>query len=32
MVWLCGVDGFKEKRRAVLDDFDTGEGRVLALS
>jgi predicted RNase H-like nuclease len=25
MVWLCGVDGFREKWRAVLGDFTTGE-------
>jgi predicted RNase H-like nuclease len=31
MVWLCGVDGFKEKWRAVLGNFDTGEVRLLDL-
>ena len=29
MVWLCGVDGFKEKWRAVLGNFTTGEVRLL---
>ena len=28
MVWLCGVDGFKEKWRAVLGNFESGEVRV----
>ena len=27
MVWLCGVDGFREKWRAVLGNFATGEVR-----
>ena len=31
MVWLCGVDGFKEKWRAVLGNFDTGEVRLFDL-
>jgi predicted RNase H-like nuclease len=31
MVWLCGVEGFKEKWRAVLGDFATGEVRLLDL-
>jgi predicted RNase H-like nuclease len=29
MAWLCGVDGFKEKWRAVLGNFTTGEVRLL---
>ena len=29
MVWLCGVDGFKEKWRAVLGNFTAGEVRLL---
>jgi hypothetical protein len=29
VVWLCGVDGFKEKWRAVLGNFTTGEVRLL---
>jgi predicted RNase H-like nuclease len=31
MVWLCGVDGFREKWRAVLGNFATGEVRVMDL-
>ena len=31
MVWLCGVDGFKEKWRAVLGNFATGEVRLMDL-
>ena len=27
MVWLCGVDGFREKWRAILGNFATGELR-----
>jgi predicted RNase H-like nuclease len=27
MVWFCGVDGFREKWRAVLGNFATGEAR-----
>ena len=29
MVWLCGVDGFREKWRAVLGNFATGEVRLM---
>jgi predicted RNase H-like nuclease len=29
VVWLCGVDGFKEKWRAVLGNFATGEVRLM---
>jgi predicted RNase H-like nuclease len=32
MVWLCGVDGFREKWRAVLGDFTTGEVLLLDLA
>ena len=32
MVWLCGVDGFKQKWRAVLGNFATGEVRLWDLS
>ena len=28
MVWLCGVDGFKEKWRTVLGNFESGEVRL----
>jgi predicted RNase H-like nuclease len=28
VVWLCGVDGFKDKWRAVLGDFATGDVRL----
>ena len=31
MVWLCGVDGFKDRWRAVLGNFATGEVRLLDL-
>ncbi len=31
MVWLCGADGYKEKWRAVLGNFTTGEVRLLDL-
>ena len=31
MVWLCGVDGFREKWRAVLGNFDAGEVRLFDL-
>ena len=32
MAWLCGVDGFKEKWRAVLGNFATGEVRLMDLA
>jgi len=28
VVWLCGVDGFKEKWRTVLGNFESGEVRL----
>ena len=31
MVWLCGVDGFRDQWRAVLGNFDTGEVRLFDL-
>ena len=31
MAWLCGVDGFREKWRAVLGNFATGEVRLMDL-
>jgi hypothetical protein len=31
MVWLCGVDGFKDKWRAVLENFASGEMHLLDL-
>ncbi|MGH9340681.1 MAG: DUF429 domain-containing protein [Acidobacteriota bacterium] len=27
MAWLCGVDGFKDRWRAIIGNFDTGEVR-----
>ena len=32
MVWLCGVDGFKDRWRAVLGNFTTGEVLLVDLS
>jgi hypothetical protein len=31
MVWLCGVDGFRQKWRGVLGNFDTAEVRLFDL-
>lgn len=31
MVWLCGVDGFRDRWRAVLGNFDTAEVRLFDL-